>query len=89
MGILGIIATLILGGFSTKVVYEYKDLQRRAAYCEGQRSVLEHARAYQDTIIKSLKKESKEQADEIKKLEGCASTDVDGVVIDSLRPDAD
>lgn len=89
LGILGIVATLLLGGLSTKLVYDYKELQRKAAYCEGQQSVMEHARAYQDTIIKSLKRESQEQKDEIKKLEGCASTDVDGVVIDSLQPDTD
>lgn len=86
LGILGIAATLLLGGLSTKLVYDYKELQRQAAACQARNEFLATARAYQNTIIKSLKKESQEQADEIKRLEGCADDPVDDVVIDSLRP---
>lgn len=83
---MAVVATLVLGGFSTKMIYDYKELQRQAAACQARSEFLATARAYQNTIIKSLQKESQEQADEIKRLEGCADDPVDDVVIDSLRP---
>lgn len=88
IAILAVLLTLGLSTFIGKQVYDYKELQRKAAYCEGKMEALKNARAYQDRIIRSLEKESKEVIDEIEDLkssEGCAREPAPPIILDKLR----
>lgn len=89
LSIVAVIATLMLGGATTTLVWKYKDLQARAAYCEGKTDALESARTYQDLAIDLMREDTKEIIDEIEKLKalpGCASELPPDSVLDRLRP---
>lgn len=70
------VATLLLGGLSTKLVYDYKELQRRAAFCDGKLSNMEMIRELQDKVIEDSREHVKETVDELEELKkqpGCGS----------------
>ncbi len=88
ISLLALSAVMGLGTYISKQIYDYKELQRRAAFCDGQLSALDNARAYQDEIIRRMERESAETLDEItqlKELPGCASELADNPILDGLR----
>lgn len=65
MAIAGMVAVLSLGAVVTKVVYDYKELQRQAAYCEGRESMLDIIKPLEERIIKDIEKQDEEIIEEL------------------------
>jgi hypothetical protein len=65
MAIAGMVAVLSLGAVVTKVVYDYKELQRQAAYCEGRESMLDIVKPLEERIIKDIEQQDEEIIEEL------------------------
>ena len=88
VSILAVVATLILGGFSTKLIYDYKELQRRAAFCDGKLSNLTVIKELQDKVIEDTKRKAEEAVSELEKLKsepGCGSERAPDPALDPHR----
>lgn len=88
VSILAVVATLILGGFSTKLIYDYKELQRRAAFCDGKLSNLTVIKELQDRVIEDSQDQVKEvvsELEELKKQPGCGSESAPDSALDPHR----
>ena len=65
LALLALAAVVGLGAFVTKQVYDYKELQRQAAYCEGRASMMDITRSLQERAIEGVEKDSAETIEEI------------------------
>ena len=57
-GVIAVIAMLVIAGggtFIAKQVYDYKELQRKAAYCEGRLSMMDFTRSLSDRAIDQVR----------------------------------
>ena len=85
MAILGLVAVLSMSGIVVKIVYDYKELQRAAAFCEGQVAQLKIVRDLQERAVEQVEETAEEvieNVEDIKKEyedvvvespEGCAA----------------
>lgn len=91
IGILGLLLSLGLGTFVTKQVWDYKELQRKAAYCEGRLHAAKQVKQLQDRVIKDSKQGAEEVIDEIEQIKeeqttpegpsGCAAERVPDAIL--------
>lgn len=65
VAILSVIALIAVGTFVTKQVYDYKELQRKAAYCEGQLSQQEFIRSLSKRAIDQVNKSAEDTIEAI------------------------
>ena len=65
IAIAGLAAVVSLGAVVTKIVYDYKELQRQAAYCEGRESMLNIIKPLEERIIKDLEQKDDEVIEEL------------------------
>jgi hypothetical protein len=80
VAILAVIALIAGGTFVSKQIYDYKELQRKAAYCEGQLSQQEFIRSLSKRAIDQVHRDAEETIDDIEEerdsgeeeLQGCA-----------------
>lgn len=76
LSIVMLVASLGLGFTTTTLVWKYKELQRRAAFCDGKLSNMEAIRELQDKVIEDSREHVKETVDELEELKkqpGCGS----------------
>lgn len=74
LSIVAVVVSLALGLVSTKLVYDYKELQRRAAFCDGKLSNMQTIKELQDKVIADSQEHVKETISELEELKsqpGC------------------
>jgi hypothetical protein len=65
LAILGLIGVVVLGSLITSGVYHYKNLQAKAAFCEGQLASHQIIRDLQERAVEAVDKTADETIDEI------------------------
>ena len=65
IALLALGAVVGLGAFVTKQVYDYKELQRMAAYCEGRESMMDITRSLQERAIESVEDDKEDVIEEL------------------------
>lgn len=66
------------GAFITKQVADYKELQRKAAYCEGQLSAIEQVRKLQERAVDRVEQDEAEALDELEAIRNGETEGPDG-----------
>jgi hypothetical protein len=71
------------GTFVSKQIFDYKELQRKAAYCEGRISMMDFQRSLADRAVDAVEEDTEDVIEEIEELreqepaedgtQGCAS----------------
>lgn len=85
-GYLALVLALIITPITGKIIWEYKELQRKAAYCEGQLAAQLNVQSLQKRVTDSIDKARDEVISDVEAIkaepDGCAAERAPDSVLD-------